>query len=143
MELITMGNQQDIMNDFALKELRNIYSTYDGWKFTPLKTGTGYDTIVRLERMGVGHRDIVKVLVSFNKEIPADLVEELSKKEKLADGTIPRYDAAVIVPVNADTSALPAGMKIFTMNAFEFRGNELSWVKKKVAKAPEAAKTAA
>lgn len=134
-----MGSQQDIMNDFALQELKRIYSSFDGWKFTPRKLGSGYDTLVRLERMNGGHRDIVKVLISFNKEISADLVEELNKKEKQVDGMIPRYNSAVIVPVNADTSALPAGMKIIPMNAFEFKGNELSWVKKKVAKAPEAA----
>jgi hypothetical protein len=85
----------------------------------------------------------VKVLVTFNKEIPAKLVEELTKKEKATDGSVPRYDAAVIAPVNADTSVLPAGMKIYPMNSFAFKGNELTWVKKKVAKAPEAAKNAA
>lgn len=127
------------MDDFALKELRHIYSTYDGWKMTPQKMGSGYDTLVRLERMTAGHRDIVKVLVSFSKEVPADMVDELSKKERMSDGGIARYDSAVIVPVNANTASLPAGMKVYTMESFEFKGNDLSWTKKKVAKAPEAA----
>ena len=87
--------------------------------------------------MNEGHRDIVKVLVTFNKDIPAQLVEELNKKDRATDGSVPRYDAAVIAPVNADTSMLPAGMKIYAMNSFEFKGNELTWVKKKVAKIPE------
>jgi len=134
-----MGNQQDIMNDFALQELKRIYSTYDGWKMSPQKQGNGYDTFVRLERLSGGHHDIVKVLVTFNKEISANLVEELNKKEIVTDGMVPRYDAAVIAPVNTDTSVLPAGMKIYPMNSFEFEGNELVWIKKKVAKTPEAA----
>ncbi len=138
-----MGRNTDIMNDFALQELKRVYSTYDGWKMIPQPQGTGYDTLVRLERMNEGHRDIVKVLITFNKAIPAKLVEEINKKEKATDGMVPRYDAAVIAPVNADTSVLPAGMKVYTMNSFEFRGNELTWVKKKVAKAPVAVKTAA
>jgi len=138
-----MGNNTDIMNEFALQELKRIYSTYDGWKITPQAQGSGYDTLVRLERMSEGHRDIVKVLVTFNKEMPAKLVEELNKKEKATDGSVPRYDSAVIAPVNADTSALPAGTKIYSMNSFAFKGNELTWVKKKVAKTPEAAKIAA
>jgi hypothetical protein len=138
-----MGNNTDIMNEFAMQELKRVYSTYDGWKITPQATGSGYDSLVTLERMSEGHRDIVKVLVTFNKEIPAKLVEELTKKEKATDGSVPRYDAAVIAPVNADTSVLPAGMKIYPMNSFAFKGNELTWVKKKVAKAPEAAKNAA
>jgi hypothetical protein len=127
----------DIMNDFALQELKRIYSTYDGWKISPQKQGGGYDTLVRLERMAGGHHDIVKVLVTFNKEIPANLVEELNKKEMTTDGMVSRYDSAVIAPVNADTSVLPAGMKIYPMNSFEFKGDELVWVKKKVAKVPE------
>jgi len=126
------------MNDFALQELKRIYSSYDGWKMSPQKQGSGYNTLVRLERLNGGHHDIVKVLVTFNKEIPANLVEELNTKEKMADGMVPRYDAAVIAPVNADTSVLPAGMKIYPMNSFEFEGNELVWIKKKVAKIPVA-----
>jgi hypothetical protein len=133
-----MGNNTDIMNEFALQELKRVYSTYDGWKITPQATGSGYDSLVKLERMSEGHRDIVKVLVTFNKEIPAKLVEELGKKEKTTDGSVPRYDSAVIAPVNANTSVLPAGMKIYPMNSFAFKGNELTWVKKKVAKAPAA-----
>ena len=139
-----MGNNTDIMNEFALQELKRVYSTYDGWKITPQIQGSGYDSLIRLDRMDGGHRDVVKVLVTFNKEIPAKMVEELSKKEKTTDGSVPRYDSAVIAPVNANTSALPAGIKIFTMNSFAFKGNELTWVKKKVAKNPvPAVKTAA
>ena len=138
-----MGRNTDIMNDFAMQELKRVYSTYDGWKMTPRQQAGGYDSLVRLERMNGGHRDIVKVLVTFNKAIPAALVDELNKKERTTDGSVPRYEAAVIAPVNADTSALPAGMKIFSMNSFAFKGNELTWVKKKVAKAPSAVKTAA
>jgi hypothetical protein len=134
-----MGNNTDIMNEFALQELKHIYSSYDGWKMTPQKQGSGYDTLVRFDRVHGGHHDLVKVLVTFNKEIPTDMVEELSKKELVTDGMVPRYDAAVIAPVNANTAGLPASMKIYSMNAFEFKGNDLTWVKKKVAKAPAAA----
>jgi 6-pyruvoyl-tetrahydropterin synthase len=129
-----MGSQLDVMNSFALQELNRIYSTYDGWKMSPKKHGSGYDTIVKLERLHGGHHDIVKVLITFNKEIAADMVEELNNKENVTDGMVPRYDFAVIAPVNTDTSALPANMKIYPMNSFEFKGNDLLWVKKKVAK---------
>lgn len=134
-----MGSQQDIMNDFALQELKRIYSSYDGWKMSPQKQASGYDTLVRLERLSGGHHDIVKVLVTFNKEIPANLVEELNKRETMSDGMVARYDSAVIAPLNSDTSVLPAGMKIFPMTSFEFEGNELVWTKKKVAKTAEPA----
>jgi hypothetical protein len=134
-----MGSQQDVMNGFALQDLKRIYSTFDGWKMSPEKQGNGYDTLVRLERLRGGHHDIVKVLVTFNKEIPTNLVKELNKKETMSDGMVARYDSAVIAPLNSDTSALPAGMKIYPMSSFEFEGNELVWTKKKVAKTPEPA----
>lgn len=133
-----MGSQQDIMNDFALQELRRIYSSFDGWKMSPQKLGSGYDSLVRLERLSGGHHDIVKVLVTFNKEIPANLVEELKKKDMTTDGLPAHYDSAVIAPLNTNTSVLPAGTKIYPMNSFEFKGDELVWTKKKVAKTPEA-----
>lgn len=133
-----MGTQ-DIMNHFALQEIKRIYSSYDGWKMTQEKQGSGYDTLVQLERLSGGHHDVAKVLVTFNKEIPANLVEELNKKERMTDGMVPRYDSAVIAPVNADTSVLPAGVKIYPMNSFEFKGDELMWVKKKVVTTPVAA----
>ena len=134
-----MGSQQDIMNDFALQELRRIYSSYDGWKMSPQKLGSGYDTLVRLERLSGGHHDFVKVLVTFNKEVNADMIEELNKKDMTTDGMPARYDSAVIAPLNTNTSALPAGMKIYPMNSFEFEGDELVWTKKKVARIPDAA----
>jgi hypothetical protein len=133
-----MGSQQDIMNDFALQELKRIYSSYDGWKMSPQKLGNGYDTLVRLERLSGGHRDIVKVLVTFNKAVPANMIEELKKKDMTTDGMPARYDSAVIAPLNTDTSVLPAGTKIYPMSSFEFEGDELVWTKKKVAKIPEA-----
>jgi hypothetical protein len=80
----------------------------------------------------------VKVLVTFNKAIPANLVEELNKKDMTTDGMPARYDSAVIAPLNTDTSVLPAGMKIYPMSSFEFEGDELVWTKKKIAKTPEA-----
>jgi len=39
-----MGMSSDIMHDFVLQEIKRIYSGYDGWKITPGKKGTGYDT---------------------------------------------------------------------------------------------------
>lgn len=134
-----MGNQQDVMNNYAMKELKNIYSTYDGWRITPLKTGSGYDTLVRLDRMDAGHRDIVKVLISFSGHASSDMVDELSKKESPGDGSVPRYGAAIILPAHADTAAFPTGIPIYSMNSFEFKGKELSWNKKKAVKETDAA----
>ena len=35
-----MGFSSDIMHDFVVKEIRNIYSSYDGWNIHPIRWGT-------------------------------------------------------------------------------------------------------
>jgi hypothetical protein len=137
-----MGICTDIMNDFVLQEIKRIYSSYDGWKISPKKKGAGYDTIVLLERSIDGHREITKVLVSFQKVVTLDMLGDLIRPEPVYDGSRPRYDYAVIVPANADTSALPKDLKIFIMKSFAFEGKELVWIKKPVRRAEEPVKKA-
>lgn len=130
-----MGICTDIMNDFVLQEIRRLYSSYDGWKMTPKKKGAGYDTLVLLERSNGGHKEITKVLVSFQKVVTLDMLDDLIRPEPVYDGSRPRYEYAVIVPANADTASLPKDLKVFIMRSFAFEGKELTWVKKPVRKA--------
>ena len=53
-----MGFSSDIMHDFVAKEIRNIYSSYDGWKISYHPLGNGYDTLVLMERPREGHREL-------------------------------------------------------------------------------------
>jgi hypothetical protein len=122
------------MHDFVLQEIKRLYSTYDGWKITPKKKGAGYDAIVLIERMNKGHRDIAKILVTFKKEVTLDMLDDLIRPEPVYDGMVSRSSYAIIVPANADTSALPKDLKVHTMKTFAFDGNELIWVKKPVRK---------
>lgn len=132
-----MGICTDIMHDFVLQEIRRLYSSFDGWKITPKNKGNGYDTIVLVERMNNGYREIVRILVSFKKEVTLDMIDDLIRPEPVLDGTIPRYDYALIVPAHADTSKMPKDLKIYTMKSFAFEGKDLIWVKKPVRKTPE------
>lgn len=133
-----MGFSSDIMHDFVAKEIKNIYSSYDGWKCTPRQTGTGYDSIMVLERRNGGHRECVKILVTFNRSVPATLPAELTRADANAEGTPVRFSYAVMVPANADVSSVPAGVLIYTMRSFAFEGKELTWVKKPVRKTGDA-----
>jgi hypothetical protein len=132
-----MGFSSDIMDDFVAKEIKNIYSTYDGWKITPRKLDSGYDTLVVLERRNGGHRQCTNMLVTFRKAVPAELLAELHKSEKSSDGTVTRYGFALMVPANANTASVPAGTTIHTMRSFAYDGNALVWLKKPVRKTAE------
>jgi len=129
-----MGFSSDIMHDFVAKEIRNTFSSYDGWNCTMKENGNGYDSIAVLERHNGGHRECVRVLVSFSRSIPSPLPEELTTPGRSPDGTPLRFSYAVMVPANADTSSLPAEVKVYTMHSFAFEGKELIWVKKPVRK---------
>jgi hypothetical protein len=129
-----MGFSSDIMHDFVAKEIRNIFSSYDGWQFLSHPTGKGYDTLVSLERRNGGNRESVKVLVTFDRSIPSALPEELARADRPKDGTLARFECAVLAPQNADTSAVPSGIHVYTMKSFAFEGKELIWVKKPVRK---------
>jgi len=126
------------MHDFVLQEIKRIYSSYDGWKITPRIDGNNYDKVVLLERMVKGHREIVKVLITFKERVTPEMLDEVKKPEKANDGIISRNDFAVIVPAYADTSALPSNVRIYPMKSFAFEGKELIWIKKPVRKTQEA-----
>jgi hypothetical protein len=132
-----MGFSSDIMHDFVAKEIRNIYSSYDGWKCTPQEIGSGYDRLMVLERRNGGHRECTKIFVTFKYSVPAPLPADLTKADCASDGTQTRFDYAIMVPANADTSSVPPGVRIYTMRSFAFTGKELTWVKKPVRKTPD------
>jgi hypothetical protein len=110
------------------------FSSYDSWIYSSRRQQNGYDTIFVLERLKVGYRETVKVLVTFNKEIDPEMLEELKIPEKVSDGVIQRYNSALVVPANTDISALPPGVKIHTMRSFAFDGKDLVWIKNRCVK---------
>ena len=133
-KMIIMGFSSDIMHDFVAKEIRAIYSSFDGWRTTERNLEGGYNRVVTLERRNNGHRECVKVLVSFGRDVNPALLGELNSTERSADGTPTRYSVAVMVPGNADTSSVPADIPVYTMRSFAFDGKELAWSKKPVRK---------
>jgi len=129
-----MGSRSDIMHDFVVKEIRNIYSSYDGWEISTCSLENGYDSLVMMNRRNGGHRESVKVLVTLNKSVPSPLPEELTRTDRATDGTVTRHEYALMVPANADISAVPTGVRIYTLKSFAFEGGDLTWVKKPVRK---------
>lgn len=130
------------MHDFVAKEIRSLYSTFDGWKISERAMGSGYDRIAHLERRNNGHRECVKMLVTFSKVVSDEALAEIRKPEKTTDGTITRNACAVMMPANAGSGSVPAGIPVYPMRSFAFEGRELVWVKKPVRK-EEPAKIAA
>lgn len=132
-----MGSSQDIMHQYARQEINRFFSTYDGWKITPLPMAEGYDQKFIAERMVSGKSETKQVLVSFEKSIPKEKLEGMRSSVTGPYGQIQKSDVLLIVPQNSDTSCVPPDVRISFMNSFSFEGEALAWTKKPVAQSKD------
>jgi hypothetical protein len=137
-----MGSNQDIMHQFARQEINRFFSTYDGWKITPLPESAGYDREYLAERTISGNKELNKVLVSFEKKVPKEKLEQMRSTVTGPYGQVHKSAILLIVPQNSDTSSVPNDVRLHFMNSFAFQGNDLIWVKKPVQKEDKAKVTA-
>ena len=137
-----MGNSQDIMHQFARQEINRFFSTYDGWTVTPLLQGSGYDQEFIAERTISGNKELNKVLVSFEKKVPKEKLEQMRSTITGPYGQVHKSAILLIVPQNSDTSSVPNDVRLHFMNSFAFQGKDLIWVKKPVQKENKAKVTA-
>ncbi len=129
-----MGASSDIMHDFASQEIKRVYSSSDGWTVTSRTQENNYDAVFRLERLNDSRREIVKVGVTFAKEINPALIETIKVPERASDGVVSRFSSSLVVPANVDTAALPGTVMVYQMKSFAFDGENLVWLKKPVRK---------
>jgi hypothetical protein len=132
-----MGSSQDIMHNFAKQEINRFFSTYDGWKITPLPDTGGYDRKFIAERTISGNKESKKVLVSFEKCVQKEKIEGLRSSVTGPYGQVLKSDVLVIVPQNSDTSCVPPDIRLSFMNSFSFDGDALAWTKKPVQKSED------
>ena len=132
-----MGSSQDIMHQFARQEINRFFSTYDGWKITPLPETAGYDREYIAERTISGNKELNKVLVSFEKKVSKERLESMRSSVTSPYGQVHKSNILLIVPQNSDTSSVPNDIRVHFMNSFAFHGNDLIWTKKPVQKSEE------
>jgi hypothetical protein len=132
-----MGSSQDIMHQFARQEINRFFSTYDGWKITPLPEAGGYDRQYLAERTISGNRESTAVLVSFEKTIAKEKLERMRSSATGPYGQVQKNTILLIVPQNTDTSSVPNDVRVSFMHSFAFQGNDLTWMKKPVQKSEE------
>ncbi len=132
-----MGSNQDIMHQFARQEINRFFSTFDGWKITPLPETAGYDQEFIAERSISGKKELNKVLVSYQKKVPKEKLEAMRSSQRGPYGQVFKSDVTLIVPRNSDTSSLPADIRLLFMKSFAFEGDDLVWMKKPVQKSAD------
>jgi hypothetical protein len=132
-----MGSSQDIMHQFARQEINRFFSTYDGWKITPVPAADGYDREFIADRMVSGNRQSTRVLVSFEKNISKEKIDRMRSSVTGTYGQTQKGNILLIVPQNANTSLVPTDVRVSYMHSFVFQGDDLTWMKKPVQKSEE------
>jgi hypothetical protein len=135
-----MGSMTDIMQTFAERDIRSLFSSFDGWECHPVPNSVMAYRITRNLR---GQRQNVYLAVSF------DLIPDpagIAALEALGKGDRAKKGSCLLVPQGTDISCVPSSIKVLPMTAFGFIDEELRWITKKkgaVRYATEAAPAAA
>ena len=129
-----MGSNTDVMHEYVTQEINRHYSSSDGWAVTSRSSETGYNEIVCLQRFNNSRREIVKVGVTFAKEVDPAFIGKITAPERSTDGTVSRFSSSLIVPANVQTASLPGTIPVYQMRSYGYDGENLIWLKKPVRK---------
>ncbi|MFA4861883.1 hypothetical protein [Methanoregula sp.] len=123
-----MGSAKDVMELFAERDIRRIFSTSDGWSIMPVgaPSSTGY--FYRVSRSKWAGEELAFIAVSFEKSPGEDVINALDLLPKSQGFRTKKY---LLTPQAADTSAVPPHVKLLLMNAFTFDGGQVIWLTKK------------
>jgi hypothetical protein len=121
-----MGSQKDVMALFAERDIRQLFSGYDGWNVEPVhRNGRNYYRVSRNKWVG---EEVVLIAVSFDP-VPTDDIFTVFDNQP--DGWSTRTKKYLLTPQATDTSAIPPHIRILLMRAFAFTGGKLVWLTNK------------
>jgi hypothetical protein len=123
-----MGSSKDVMELFAERDIRQVFSEYDGWNVMQVTGSLPAGCFYRVTRNKWAGTEIVFIAVSFDR-VPKE--EIISTLNTLPDGLGSRTKKVLLTPQAADTSGVPPHIRILRMNAFAFAEGRLVWLTKK------------
>lgn len=132
-----MGSNLDIMHGFVEQEINRFFSRYDGWNLVFQEPADGYTRRYIAERTVQGKREIQNILVTFEKSVPAGALDRMTDSRTGAYGQTLTPGLTLILPQNADVSAVPKDTRIYFMKSFAIRDGSLAWVKRPLRKPAE------
>ncbi len=123
-----MGSAQDIMQTFANREIRAHFSPFDGWECQKTPSPATRDTVFILTRDFRGKTETVALAVSFDEEPSVTALEGIAAGHTGRHALKGQY---LLVPKDANISAVPRHIRVLSMSAFGFSDGELIWLTKK------------
>jgi hypothetical protein len=130
-----MVQLDDLMDQFAVKEIKRHYPSCEGWSIRVVSTPARDCRIFRVERKEKNVLTSFSVLASFAGTLPAESVEALGRETVVAPKAFAgRIKNVILIPLNAKTGEIPAIFRSIRMKQFSIEGKNLTWLKKPVAK---------
>lgn len=123
-----MGSLKDVMELFAERDIRQVFSGYDGWKVAPVTGAQPAGRFFRVSRSKWAGEEVAFIAVSFDLMPNEEIVSTLNT---LSDGRVSLTKKYLLTPQAADASAIPPHIRILRMNAFAFAEGRLVWLTKK------------
>jgi len=132
-----MGYSEDIMYDFAMKDLRTVFPEYEGWKGKETPAGELNEKIYTFSRRSRGRPENAMVMVLFNRiGDTIDIDSFFTACEKTPDCT----RKLILVPGFSHLQVPPGTIEVKEMTTFGYQDGNLIWLtKKKNAFIPSAA----
>jgi hypothetical protein len=125
-----MGYSSDIMHDFVGKEIKKVFPASDGWRSQPATYGGGMYPGYTLVRRTPQGAEAAQVMVSFAKKVaPAEVA---ALKSAAFSGGVKKGRRVLLIPQDADTSAVSGEVHLVPMTTFGFREKELVWLNRNV-----------
>jgi hypothetical protein len=123
-----MGSSKDVMELFAERDIRQVFSEYDGWKVAPVTGAQPAGRFFRVSRSKWAGEEVAFIAVSFDLMPNEEIVSTLNT---LSDGRVSLTKKYLLTPQAADASDIPPHIRILRMNAFAFAEGRLVWLTKK------------
>lgn len=126
--MISMGSAQDIIQTFANREIRAHFSPFEGWECQRTPFPATRDTVFLLTRDIRGKKETVALAVSFDEEPSVTALAGIAVGHTGRHAIKGQY---LLVPKDANVSAVPGHIRILPMSTFGFSDGELIWLTKK------------
>ena len=123
-----MGSVKDIMELFAERDLRQHFSSYDGWTVMPLADARPDAYFFRAARNRWACTEEAFIAATFSCETDEGVITALEALPGRNGAKATKY---LLTPQAAGTILVPHHIHVLRMNAFAFEDDELVWLTKK------------
>jgi hypothetical protein len=123
-----MGSSKDIMELFAERDFRRLFSGYDGWKAAQFAGAPSPGRFYRVSRSKWAGEEVAFIAVSFDPVLKEEFISALDTLPNGHGSTVKKY---LLTPQATDTSVVPSHIRILLMDTFAFTDGNLVWLTRK------------